>query len=93
MFLFPWKSNFHDEVGPSVRVGTGVEDPGDVGVIHQRERLALGFEPGDYLPAVHARLDNLQRHVPPNRLELLSAINRRQLSQSLRNVESRRKLP
>src|SRR5207247_8699377 len=39
----------------------GVEDLGDVGMIHQRQRLPLGFEAGDHLACVHPRLDDLQR--------------------------------
>ncbi len=38
----------------------GVEDAGDVGVVHHRERLALGFEAGDHLAGVHAGLDDFQ---------------------------------
>ena len=39
----------HDEVGPAGVGGAGVEDPGDVGVVHQRQGLALGLEAGDDL--------------------------------------------
>ena len=39
----------HDEVGPA-RVGRpGIEHPGDVRVIHQRQGLLLGLEAGDDL--------------------------------------------
>ena len=41
----------HDEVGPAGVGGPGVEDPGDVGVVHQGQGLPLGLEPGDHLPA------------------------------------------
>ena len=41
---------FHDEVGPAGVGGAGVEDPGDVGVVHQGQRLPLGLEAGDDLP-------------------------------------------
>ena len=41
-------------------VGAGVEHPGDAGVVHQREGLALGLEAGHDLLGVHARLDDLQ---------------------------------
>jgi len=37
---------FHHEVGPAGVGCAGVEDFGDVGVIHHRERLALGLEAG-----------------------------------------------
>ena len=39
----------HDEVGPARLGGAGVEDPGDVGMVHQRQGLPLGLEPGDHL--------------------------------------------
>ena len=45
----------HDEVGPAVVGRAGVEHPGDVGVVHQRQGLPLGLEAGDDLAAVHAR--------------------------------------
>ena len=41
-------------------VVAAVEDLGDVGMVHQRQRLPLGLEAGDDLPGVHARLDDLQ---------------------------------
>ena len=40
-------------------------------MVHQRQRLALGFEPGGDLPAVHAQLDDLERHTALHRLALL----------------------
>ena len=51
---------FHDEVGPARLGGSGVEHFGDVGMVHHRQRLPLGFEPGDDLLCVHAQLDDLQ---------------------------------
>ena len=44
-------------------------------MIHHRQSLPLGFEAGDYLPAVHARLYELQRHQSPDRSLLLRHIN------------------
>ena len=57
----------HDEVGAAGVGGAGVEHPGDVGVVHQRQGLALGLEPGDDLPGVHARLDDLQGDLAADR--------------------------
>ena len=37
----------HDEVRPAGVGRAGVEDLGDVGVVHQRQGLPLGLEPGD----------------------------------------------
>ena len=49
----------------------GVEHLGDVGVVHHRQGLPLGLEPGDDLLGVHARLDDLQRHPAADRVRLL----------------------
>ena len=62
---------FHHEVRPAGFRGAGVEDPGDVGMVHHRQRLPFGLEAGDHLPAVHARLDDLERDLAPDRLGLL----------------------
>ena len=40
-------------------------------MVHQGQRLPLGLEPGDDLPGIHARLDDLQRHLALDRLRLL----------------------
>jgi hypothetical protein len=34
-------------------------------VVHQRQGLPLGLEAGDHLAGIHARLDDLQRHLAP----------------------------
>ena len=49
----------------------GVEHPGDVGVVHHRQRLALGLEARDHLPRVHAELDDLERDLAADGLALL----------------------
>ena len=41
----------HDEVRPAAVGGAGVEHLGDVRVVHQRQGLPLGLEPGEHLPA------------------------------------------
>jgi hypothetical protein len=69
----------HDEVRPAAasaaerrfRRGAGVEDARDIDVVHQRQSLSLGLEAGDYLPAVHARLDDLERDLALDRAGLL----------------------
>ena len=50
---------------------TGVEHAGDVGVVHQGQRLAFGIEPGQDGAAVHAGLDDLDGDHPPYRRGLL----------------------
>ena len=61
----------HDEVGPAAFRRAGVEDAGDVGVVHQRQRLPLRLEAGDDVARVHARLDDLQGHLAANGVLLL----------------------
>ena len=61
----------HHEVGPARFGRPGIEHLGDVRVIHQGQRLPLGLEAGDDLLGIHARLDDLERHLAPNRLRLL----------------------
>ncbi len=53
----------------------GVEDPGDVLVVHHRQGLALGLEAGDDLAAVHAGLDDLERDLAADRLLLLGHVD------------------
>ena len=55
--------------------GTAVEDACDVGVVHERERLPLGVEPSQHRARVHPDLDQLQRHLPLDRLGLLCAVD------------------
>src|SRR5437762_2027644 len=61
---------FHDEVGESTICGTGIQDVGDVGMLHQRQCLPLTLEPSNDLAAVHSGLDHLQGNIPPYGLEL-----------------------
>ena len=65
----------HDEERPAVVGRAGVEDPGDVGVVHQGQGLPLRLEPGQDGPRVHARLDQLERHLPLDRLRLLGEVD------------------
>jgi hypothetical protein len=49
----------------------GVEHAGDVGVVHERQGLALGFEAGDDVARVHSRLDDLERDLAAHGMLLL----------------------
>ena len=40
---------FHDEVGPVIGGHSRIENLGDIGMIHQRDRLSFGLEPSDHL--------------------------------------------
>ena len=66
---------FHHEVG-AARLGcAGVQDPGNVGMVHHRQRLALGLNPGDHTAGVHAELDHLEGHPATNGLCLFGDID------------------
>jgi hypothetical protein len=67
---------FHHEKRQTGRGGAGIEDARDVGMVHQGQRLPLAFEAGDHLPAVHARLDDFERHLAADGMELRGKINR-----------------
>ena len=65
----------HDEVR-AARVGRpGIKHPGDVRVVHQRQRLPLGLEPGNHLPRIHARLDDLERDAAADRRLLVGHVD------------------
>ena len=61
----------HDEKGSAVLCGAAIENTGDVDVVHHGQRLPLRLEAGDDLPAVHARLDDLEGDLALHRLRLL----------------------
>ena len=65
----------HREVRTPFRCRAGVVDTGDVGMVHQRQRLALGVEAGEDFPGVHAPLDQLERHRPAHRALLLGLVD------------------
>src|SRR6266478_4556153 len=66
---------FHDEVWSTGFGRPCIENLGDVGVVHQRQCLPLGFKPGDHALRVHSRLDNFQRDPPPDGCLLFSHVN------------------
>src|SRR6266568_723335 len=66
---------FHDEVWVTGFGRPCIENLGDIGVIHQRQCLPLGFKPGDHVLRVHSRLDYFQCDPPPDRFLLLRHVN------------------
>src|SRR6266853_4531456 len=66
---------FHDEVWATGFGRPCIENLGDVGVIHQRQRLPLGFKPGDHALGVHSQLDDFQRDPPSDRFLLFRHVN------------------
>ena len=65
----------HDEIWPAGFRGAGVEDAGDVDMIHHGQGLPLGLKAGDDLAAVHACLDDLQGNLALDRVSLLGHEN------------------
>ena len=53
---------FHHKVRPAGARRARIQHLGDVRMIHERECLALGVEPGNHIPGVHPELDDLQCH-------------------------------
>jgi len=66
---------FHHEKRSAFACHAAVIDLGDIRVIHHRQRLPLGFESREDLAAVHARLDELDRHAAADRFGLLGDPN------------------
>ena len=48
---------------------------GDVRVVHERQRLPLGFEAGHHLLGIHARLEHLESDLAADRLLLLRHVD------------------
>ena len=65
----------HHEVGAAGFGRAGIEHLGNIRMVHHRQGLPLGLEPGDHLLGVHARLDDLQRDAAADRLGLLGDID------------------
>jgi len=65
----------HDEVGAAVGRRPRVVHRSDVRMVHQRESLALGFEPRDDLARVHPELDQLERDTPADRRLLIGEVH------------------
>ena len=66
---------FHDKVRPPGFRRARVQHPGDVRMIHHRQRLPLGLETGDDALGVHAQLDDLEGDPAQDRLLLLGHID------------------
>ena len=66
---------FHHEERPAGLSRAGVEHLGDIGVVHQGQRLTFRLEPRDHLSGVHARLDDFQGDDPAHGLHLLGHVN------------------
>src|ERR1043166_6829826 len=65
---------FHHKIGSALVRGAGVKNLGDIGMVDERQRLALGLEAGHHPPGIHAELDALERDLGAPRLPLLGPI-------------------
>ncbi len=66
----------HDEKRTTVLGRAGIEDLGDVGMVHQRQRLAFGLEAGEDGFGIHASLDQFESDRASDRLSLLGKVDR-----------------
>ena len=49
----------HDKVGAAALCGPSIQHAGNVGVLHECQRLTLLLKPGDHLAGIHAGFDDL----------------------------------
>lgn len=68
-------NQFHDEIRATVFRRAAVENPRNVGVIHDREGLAFGFEASDDGLCVHPELDDFECDDTTDGFLLLGRIN------------------
>jgi hypothetical protein len=62
---------FHRKVWTTVRCRAPVEDRRDRRVIHHGKGLTFGVEPGEHVLTVHPLPNQLDGHLPPDRLQLV----------------------
>jgi hypothetical protein len=62
---------FHHEIRLPLRIGPGVEHLGDGGMVHDRQRLALGLEALHNGFVVHTGFDQLQSDLTPHGRDLI----------------------
>ena len=53
---------FHDEVGPAKVIGAGIKHLGDTGMIHPRQRLALGLKARDDFSRIESEFHEFDGH-------------------------------
>src|SRR5690349_11992648 len=66
---------FHHEIRVTGFSGAAIEYLRNAGMSHQSECLPFRLEPGDDTFGVHARLDDLHRDTPPDRLLLFGHVD------------------
>ena len=70
-------NQLHDKIRPAGVSGSGVEDFGDIGVVHEGQGLSLRLEAGDDLAGVHAQFDDLEGDLAADGLLLLGHVDHR----------------
>ena len=68
-------NKFHHKERTATLGDSSVVDLGNIGVIHQRNRLPFGFETGDDLLGIHPRFDDLQCHSSPDWFRLFRHVD------------------
>jgi len=66
---------FHHKIRTAGLSRTRVEDLGDVGMVHQCQRLSFRFEPGDDFLGIHAQFDDLERDAATHGFLLFGHVN------------------
>ena len=61
---------FHHEVRTTVVRSAGIKHACDIGMVHHRQGLLLGVEPGDHIFRVQLRFDQLEGNATLDRLVL-----------------------
>ena len=61
----------HDKKRAATFSRASIEHARNAGMIHERQRLAFGFKPGDDLPSVHPKFDDFERDLAMELLSLL----------------------
>ena len=67
---------FHDEVGTPRLRRARIQYLGDIGMVHHRQRLTLGFEASNHLLRIHTKLDDLECDSPANGFLLVRHVHR-----------------
>ena len=73
---FDSSNEFHDKVGAPRFGCSRIQHPGDIRVLHHRERLPLRVKAGDDTFGVHPQLDNFERDLSADRHLLFRHVNR-----------------
>src|SRR5689334_20819417 len=69
---FDATDQLHHEIRPSGAGGTVIQDLGDIGMVHECQRLALSLEARNDRLGVHPELNDLERDPSAQGLGLLS---------------------